>query len=501
MDTNVEDFFDDYVETVNLDSELKSFYEFLNNDDLNESLIESQELINLRNENYKRYNDINLLNINSLSHNYKEIVDEINKIYNYITLENILSDSKEEALNTKKIIDLVYSHINKLEKLLEKEVIELEKEKKEKINKLKQINYNKIDKNILSDFLIKYNNLILYNSTIEEEFYENYKRQKKRKKYLNELYRIINLELEETLEMQNPLNDINNKINEEIKKIYNKIYYLEDLIMEKSKYQHELLTFKNYFSSIIAYDDSNYNDANRVYNLLCNDLKIKSLLEYFESSFIKEIEDSRKEENFIYEKYGIKNIKTSLDYISANYIDFLADEEKNIISTLYNKNELELNEMYDLFKNIINKLWFKSLTNIYSYNENDDFCFICTNNQFLDEKHESILITSKMLKRVTDYQNYQIGFICDFNNNILYITENEDIMSVKYDDMSCLKTPKQIEQEFVNFKVCNRIALNGYITKIKAVYLIHDGNMTKYKKAVELANQYNLPLITLKKDN
>jgi len=82
MDTNVEDFFDDYVETVNLDSELKSFYEFLNNDDLNESLIESQELINLRNENYKRYNDINLLNINSLSHNYKEIVDEIN----YITI-------------------------------------------------------------------------------------------------------------------------------------------------------------------------------------------------------------------------------------------------------------------------------------------------------------------------------------------------------------------------------------------------------------------------------
>ena len=106
-----------------------------------------------------------------------------------------------------------------------------------------------------------------------------------------------------------------------------------------------------------------------------------------------------------------------------------------------------------------------------------------------------------MLNRVTDYLNYQIGFICDYNDNILYITENEDIMSVNHEDMSNLKSPKQIEQEFINFKVCNRLALNGYITKIKAVYLINDGNMSKYKKAVELANQYKLPLIVLKKDN
>ena len=503
MDTNVEDFFDDYVQTVNLNSELQSFYEFINDDDLNESLIESQELTALRNENYKRYNEISLFNINSLSPNYKEIVEEINKTYNYIIFENILFDSKDEAINTKKILDLVYSYIYKLEESLKKEVIELEKANDERQNKLKEINYNKIDKNILSDFLIKYNNLILYNSTIEIELYENYKRQKKRKKYLNELYRIINLEIDDVIDnFSTSLKNINNQINEAIKKIYDNIYYLEDLIMEDSKYQADLIIFKNYFTSIIAYDDSNYSESNRVYNLLCKDLKIKSLLEYFETCFIKEIEDSRKEENFIYEKYGIKNIKTSLDYISANYIDIISDEDKNVINLLYKKinEEYDLNDIYTIFKKIINKIWSKSLTDIYSYKENEDFCFICTNNQFLDEKHESILITNKMLNRVTDYLNYQIGFICDFNDNILYITENEDIMSVKHDDMSNLKSPKQIEQEFMNFKVCNRIALNGYITKIKAVYLINDGNMIKHKKAVELANQYNLPLIVLKKD-
>lgn len=503
MDNNTEDFFDNYFETVNLNSELESFYEFLNNDDLNNSLIESKELTDLRNENYKRYNDINLFNINTLSPEYQELVNVINKIYNYIIYDNILKENKEEATNTKKIIDLIYSHIDKLESILNKNISELEEQNDIRQNKLKQINYSAIDKNILSEFLTKYNNLVLFNSTIEEELYKNYKRQLKRKKYLNELYRIINLELEEMIDIATPLEEINKKINEETKIIYNKIYYLEDLLIEGSKYQEELIIFKNYFSSIIAYNDSSYLEANRVYDILCNNLKIKSLLDYFEASLIKENEDNRKEENFIYEKYGIKNIKSSLDYISANYIDVLNEKEKSIIDLMYNKitDECNLKEIYAEFKKIISKIWNDSLTNIYSYNEEEDFCFICTNNQFLDEKHESILITKEMLNRVTDYLNYQIGFICDYNDNILYITENEDIMSVNHEDMSNLKSPKQIEQEFINFKVCNRLALNGYITKIKAVYLINDGNMSKYKKAVELANQYKLPLIVLKKDN
>ena len=78
--------------------------------------------------------------------------------------------------------------------------------------------------------------------------------------------------------------------------------------------------------------------------------------------------------------------------------------------------------------------------------------------------------------------NYQIGFICNFSDNILYVTEKDDIMDVEFNDMSNLKTPKQLEQEFLNFKVSNRIALNGYITKFNAVYIIDDGNMVKYIK-------------------
>ena len=72
-------------------------------------------------------------------------------------------------------------------------------------------------------------------------------------------------------------------------------------------------------------------------------------------------------------------------------------------------------------------------------------------------------------------------------------------MSVKYDDMSNLKTPKQIEDEFINFKVCNRIALNGFKTVLQAVYLIDDDDEVKLRKAIDLSESYDLPLIKIRK--
>jgi len=183
-------------------------------------------------------------------------------------------------------------------------------------------------------------------------------------------------------------------------------------------------------------------------------------------------------------------------------MNLLNDEDKQIIQYLYDQvsEEYNIEEIYSKLSKIVNNIWEKTITNIYSFKMNDDFFFICTNNQFIDEKHQAILITNRMLERVSDYDEYQIGFIMNFNNNIMYITENEDIMSLDYEDMSNLKTPKQIEQEFLNFKVCDRIALNGHISKVIAVYFIDDGDLVKYQKSVNLANQHKLPLIVLKKD-
>ena len=113
---------------------------------------------------------------------------------------------------------------------------------------------------------------------------------------------------------------------------------------------------------------------------------------------------------------------------------------------------------------------------------------------------ETILLTKNILDRMDTYNDYQIGYVCNYSNNILYITENDDIMSVNFDDLSKLKTPKQIEQEYINFNTVNKIVLDGFMTKIIGVYFIDDGDESKSKIANELSKNNNLPLIILKKN-
>lgn len=502
MDTNEEYLFNNDFNNINLNDELKSFYAFLNDEELNESVNKENKLTELRNQNYKRFGDINLTILENLSEEFEDITREIKKIYGFIDSNELLVATIEEAHNNKKIIDLIYNYINQLNIMIENELKDLEKENNERQDKIKHINYKNVDTKALQQILNKYNDIVLYNSVIDESILDNYRRQLRRKKDLNSLYKLINIEIEDTDGGHLQRDLLNLEISKEIEKINDKIIYLEDIMVENSKYQGEFLSFKSYFNSLIAYDDEDFADINRVHSYICSNLKIQSLLNYFEDSLIYERENKLKEKEFVYNKVGIKNIRMSLNFISANYMDSLNDEEKQLISSLYEKidDETKVEEIYKRLKSLVNNIWKKSLTNVYSYNQSDDFCFMCTNSQFLDPRHETILISKKMLERVEDYSNYQIGFVCEFNDNILYVTENEDIMTIEHEDMSNLKTPKQIEQEFLNFKVCNRIALNGYITKISAVYFINDGDSTKYKKAVTLSNQYKLPLILLKKD-
>ena len=502
MDNNEEYIFDSYFEDINLNEELRDFYEFIYQDERFEEYNKETDLIKIRNDNYKRYNDINILAIDGLSDYFVDIVKELKKIYNFISPETLLTSNKEETYSNQKILDSLYKQLEQLENLVKIELNKLENKNNKRQLRIKELNYSNVDKNVLHDILSRYNNIVIYNAVLESNVFENYKRQLKRKKDLDDLYRIINLEVEIDNE-ETELDRLNSKITNEVNKIYDKISYLEDLIIKDSSYKQEFLAFKEYFSNLIAYDDKNYIDVSRVYETLCVELKIKSLLDYFEDSFVNEMEKEQLEEQFIYEKYGIKNIKTSLDYISANYVEELDDEEKNIINVLYNdisKENYDVTYLYNRLRLIVHNIWKRNITSVPFYKENEDFCFICSNTPFIDEKHQTILITSKMLERVQNYSDYQIGFICKYTDNILYITENEDIMTIDHDDMSKLKTPKQLEQEFLNFKVCNRIALNGFLTKLSAVYFIDDGKAGNKKIAKALSEQYHLPLIALKKD-
>lgn len=503
---NTFEVFNDYFENMNLNEDIKKIYEIIDDDELQDQYEINSKLTKLRNDNHRRYYDINISKLNKLPNDFEDIVEDTISLYNFIDSKVLLIENIQEAIMHKKLLDNIYRKLNRIDKMVSSSLKELETENDKKQSKFSITYFKNLDisdetKKILLD---KYNELILYNSFIIEDNYENLKRQTIRKDYISEIFKLLNIEEENKINIlkKDKLLILNQKIEVEIEKHKEKIQYLQDLMVENSKYTEEFNDFIEFYNKIIAYDDKNYNNAKQTYEILCDDSRFKIMISRFEEMFIEERENNKKEEKFVLEKFGIKNIKKSLDYISANYVNFFDSETKQIVEYVYNKinsDNYELEEIKKTLDFIVRRIWENTITDVYSFNPNEDFYFICSNNQFVDEKYQTILITKKELERVNDYSDYQIGFICNYNDNIMYITENDDIMTVDYDDMSSLKTPIQLEQEFINFKVCNRIALNGYKTKIQAVYYINDGDMEKYMKAIELANIYKLPLIVLKK--
>jgi len=508
---NTNDLFD-YFADMDLNSDIKDIYDVINDEQFVGEFEKEKHLSELRNENHKRYYAINTKRIENLPDEFSEIVYDILKLYNFIDSKILLTEDISAAENSKMLLDNIYRKLGRTDKMVETTLKEIVAENDKNQSKFSTSYFKNLDIDIKTkeSLLNKYNDLVLFNTLVIDDNYENLKRQIIRKDYISEILKLLNIEEEHkvNLRKKDKLPILNQKIDEEIKKHREKINYLEDLMPEGSKHTTEFNDFRDFCNKIMAYDDTDYDNAKQTYEILSDDSRFKILINNFEELFIQERLDIKKEQQFVFEKFGIKNIKTSLNYITENYIDMLTIDEKKVINEVTqesNSEKYNLIEMQDKLSIIVKNIWKNTITDVYEYDSNDDFYFMCSSSQFIDEKHQAILISKNELNIVNDYSNYELGFICGYNDNILYITENDDIMSVNYNDMSNLKTPIQVEQEFINSKVCNRLALNGYKTKVEAVYYISDNDANKdyikYKKAVELANTYKLPLIELKKNN
>lgn len=496
-----------FFDNIDLNKDISKMYELINDSALQEDFNNQVELSNLRNENYKRYSEIDITKYKELPNEFSDVVDGIISLYDSINVKDILDNNYEDSVNIKTIIDNIYLRITRLDNMVNSYLKETTRENDEKQKKFSIAYFKSLDINesLKNDLIDKYDNLVLYGSSFSKDMYRELSIQAKRKENIDEILRILKTQENSnsnTLSKER-LQALNAVINMEIQGYRDKINYLDDLIPENSKYTEEYNSFKNFFSKLIAYDDTDYENARQTYDILSDEKRINESIYNFETLFINEKKEKDTEETFIFNKVGIINLKKSLDYITANYMDKLSDEDKSIIGYIFEKldSNYDLEELYKALKLVVKDIWKNTITNIYSFNPNEDFYFICSNNQFIDEKYQTILLTKRELDRVDNYEDYQIGFICNYNDNIMYITENEDIMTVDGEDLSSLKTPLQLEQEFINFKVCNRIALDGYRTKVEAVYIIDDGNKEKYIKAIELANMYNLPLIQFKKQS
>ncbi len=495
-----------FLENIDLNKDIEKIYELIGDEELQDEFESQARLSRLRSENHRRYHNININKYNGLPEDLNDIVEDIFKFYNYIDSEQILTCNETLAENTKTLLNNIYRRIERLDRMVKSYLKDITKDNDNKQSKFSFPFFKNLDIDISlkKDLLDKYNNLILFNSYITDDIYEDLKRQMIRHGYIDEILKLLNIEEERkvTLLKKDKLRLLNIEIDKEIEKYKKQIQYLEDLIPDDSNYVENFNDFKDFCNKIFAYDDTNYDNAKQTYEILSDELRFQAYFINFEELFIQEIHNKEKEKEFVYEKIGIKNLTNSLNYITNNYMSKLDEESINIIEYIYNQlhsNNYDLKDLNNALKLIVRKIWDFTITDVYEYDPNKDYYFICSNNQFIDEKYQTILITKDEINKVNDYEDYQIGFICGYNDNILYITENDDIMSVDNDDMSNLKTPLQLEQEFIDFKVCNRIALDGYRTKIEAVYFIDDGNKDKYVKAIELSNIYKLPLIVLKK--
>ena len=505
-DTNEkqEPILDQYFATLTLDDELKKLYEEFDLDKDKDRFYEKSNLNKIRSENHFRYHNIDFIKLDDLTEDINVYVRSIKDLYKLIKPKSLLTESLTKATQNKTVLDKIYDYLDIIDKKVDatlKKIISNNNVKQAKfsIELFKKLDIPNKTKNKLIDL---YSDLVLCDSYIEEDKFLNLKRQIQRKRYISEIYETLGVKEPNPFDISKSteIDELNQKIEKARNKYNNKLQYLTDIMPKGKNNKLKLGKIKNMILTLFSYDDTSMLATRKVYDKLQNSKELDDEIKDLENYFIEIIEKNNKEREFVFDKVGIINIKRSLDYISLYYMDSLDEESKNVITYIINNisvGKYDAKNANEALKIIVDDIWKNSITDIKNYDPDKEYFFLCANNPFIDEKYQTILITNKEIQKVNDYEDYQIGFICGYDKNILYVTENDDIMSVKYDDMSNLKTPKQIEDEFINFKVCNRIALNGFKTVLQAVYIIDDGDDKKMAKAIDLSNSYNLPLIKI----
>lgn len=502
-DSNVtNNLFDDYFSNINLDNELVDLCDKFGDTDLKNINTQAVNATNVKNQNYKRYQNLKISKLDKLPPELGYMVDDIKRMYNMLSSNQILEEKEDEIYNTAKLLDEIDINMDRLD-LAVRDI--LNKMKLDNISNLSKINIDyisslNIDFSLKRKLMDKYNDILLFDSYVGTDDYEALAYQVQKRNNIRELINLLSVEEKYTIEDR--LSVLNKEIENFRKKYEDKIQYLSDLLIPKSIYVEEFDNFKKFYREKLSYDDTSYSAAKKVYEFLYYRSKFFDQVKSLEDLFIEEYHKQQTEQTFVYERYGPINLNLVVNFIKKNYYEYLDDENQNILDYVINKINNPNYDLKDIEMSlglVVEYIWSNTITPVDKYDSNNKFAFLCTNKIFTDEKVQAILLTKDELAKVNDYSDYQIGFICKYNKNILYITENDDINSVDYNDLSYLKTPLQIESDFINFRICNRIALNGNEIQIEAVYFIDDKDQNKYNEAKKLSETYNLPLLVIGK--
>ena len=504
---NANSLFDrDYFEDMNLDEDMEKIYSLVKDEEEYNEYEKDMNLSRMRVENHKKYHRIKLELIEDLPNYFYLDVKNIKSIYSKINEKKLLTANyKESEKNKYRLLEIDKAY-NELKFKVEKELDKLLKSNNadQKILDYSTFKNLTLDKDELKKILNYYDTLLVVTSNVFDNVFSEYKNEIVRRKIIDKIKKILDDEAEK-LKNSAKLRELallNEKIDVQLIALNNKLDYLDKLVKEDSEYLPDYDKFKTLCDTVVNYNKNSLEEARETYKMICLKDKIDIFIKRFETLFLQEVENDIKGKNyekFEQEKLKLRNI---IKDIEKYYYEFLDKEEARYIRILkldITSKIVNIEEAKEKINNIITKIWHNYLTDVYLYNPNDDYRFICTNNQFIEPKDEAILITKKFINKLDSYENYQIGFIC--NDNILYITEKEDIMDADDEEKEYLKLPNEVESNFSSFSECNKIVLDGNNTIFTAVYFIDDGDSDKLNTAIEYANTYNIPLIRLKKDS
>ena len=431
------------------------------------------ELEKLRDLNHLNYFELKIDKIKDLPIQYETEALEIFDLYNTIDSITLLKENFSSAKEHSNLIKTIKKRIESLE---EKLSIDLDKiiEENDELEKdldlsiLKDTNPNTESQRKIIDERI--NSLKFFNlSTNTKNPGFEISRQKKRKKYIDEIREMI-LTYDKNLiknRKQNELKEINKEIELKYEEYLDKIDNLKKYIKVNKNFDNLIKKINEIFD----YDKNDYEDANYLLNDVISNKRIDKELEKY-NKILKDVTNPT---------LKMKETPNELkDTIKNNYVNLLTEKEIQALND--NKYLIKL-------KQILDKIWKNEITKVENYTEGNNFKFLCSN---LNEYKKEIivkLITSEELKYLNDFGDYKVGYIYEFNDNIKSILYNN---SDSFD-----KTPIDLESILINQNEFPEIKLYLNSRKQAVFYIKNEDFNEKYEMGNKLSNEENLPLIVI----
>lgn len=362
-------------------------------------------------------------------------------------------------------------------------------------------------------------------------------------KYLSEIYHLPNNEFLESKEIdifyklesivgrETILTAILNQEKNLLIKYYN-LYSQKEFLEDFNELEDKLnIIYFNYQKNKnkLFFIDSIYHYENLDYDSALNEIKgvieEKNMLEEIHKKRIVSIRDSLKSmleyqlPFTVQERQRIVNVCIETQKI----IDKFGEENYHLNELKYYKKMIELE---DIMLPFAEKMWQQYLIYPTSYSTGNEFGFLVSKeNNDGNEIVETTLLTDEHIRNIESNSKYNYGFIYYFRSNSLLYATTEDVLLKKMEDnhegletiyvdgssyeldnqsISKLVTPKMIvSKDLENKMIKNKVFLKRKNVYPVAVFAFISGdkeNSSNYNKALELSENYELPIIEIEKD-